>query len=149
MGAKVKEWVNQVNHLAKIAISQPHAAYTAFTHGLLGSWTYLLRTVPDVGPLLQPLEEAIHQIFLPALTGRAPCCPMERELLSLPTCLGGLGIIDPSKTAGSEFATSTKLSAPLTALIVAQECCYSVDLDEQRKVKAEARASKRSSQCRN
>ena len=67
-------------------------------------------------------------------------------MLSLPTRLGGLGIIDLSKIAASEFATSTKLSAPLMALIVAQECCYSVDLDEQRKVKAEARASKCSSQ---
>ena len=33
-----------------------------------------------------------------------------------------------------------------SSLIVAQECCYSVDLDEQRKVKVVARASKRSSQ---
>ena len=37
-------------------------------------------------------------------------CTIERELLSLPTRLGGLGIIDLSKTAASEFATSTKLS---------------------------------------
>ena len=89
VGIKVREWTKQIHHLSTIALSQPHAAYAAFTHGLAGRWTYLLRTVQDISPLLRPLEDAIHQQFLPALTGRPPCSPEERELLSLPVCLGG------------------------------------------------------------
>jgi len=31
---KVEYWVNEVEKLSKIAETQPHAAYAAFTHGL-------------------------------------------------------------------------------------------------------------------
>ena len=31
---KVCEWVNEIEHLSSIALTQPHAAYAAFTHGL-------------------------------------------------------------------------------------------------------------------
>ena len=142
VGEKVKEWVEQIHRLSSIASTQPHAAYAGFVHGLVGRWTYLLRTVPDIGPLLLPLEEAIHQKFLPALTGRPPCSPEERELLSLPVRFGGLGIIDPSTTANTEFQISELVSAPLVALIVLQENVYSVDQHELRKIKADARAAK-------
>ena len=30
-----------------IAISQPHAAYTPFTYGLISRWLYVLCAVPD------------------------------------------------------------------------------------------------------
>ena len=30
---KISQWVSEVNTLSSIAISQPHAAYTCFTHG--------------------------------------------------------------------------------------------------------------------
>ena len=33
---KVREWSEEVWQLAHVAISQPHAAYAAFTHGLSG-----------------------------------------------------------------------------------------------------------------
>ena len=142
VGEKVKEWVEQIHRLSSIASTQPHAAYAGFVHGLVGRWTYLLCTVPDIGPLLLPLEEVIHQKFLPVLTGRPPCSPEERELLSLPVRFGGLGIIDPSTTANTEFQISELVSAPLVALIVLQENVYSVDQHELRKIKADARAAK-------
>lgn len=55
-----------------VSITQPHAAYAAFTHGLelTSKWTYLARTIPDIEDLLQPLECVIRQRFLPSLTGR-------------------------------------------------------------------------------
>ena len=31
---KVQQWVEEVQHLSSIANTQPHAAYSAFTHGL-------------------------------------------------------------------------------------------------------------------
>ena len=52
-----------------------------------------MRTMPEVGPLLQPFEDKIRHIFIPALTGRPSCSDLERllQILSLPARLGGLG----------------------------------------------------------
>ncbi len=78
---KVQEWTKEIMNLAKVAPSQPHVAYTAYVHGLSSRWSYLLRTVPGIDYLLQPLETAIHQHFIPALTGDQHA-PQTRE-----TCL--------------------------------------------------------------
>jgi len=48
VAGKVQSWVSDVSALAQVAASQPHAAYSAFTHGLIGRWVYLMRTVPDI-----------------------------------------------------------------------------------------------------
>ena len=76
---KVHEWSKEVNKLAEIATSQPHAVYTALTHGLQSKWTYLTQTVPNISDLLEPLEYALHQKLLPALTGRDGITDTERE----------------------------------------------------------------------
>ena len=93
---KVREWSEEVQQLAHIAISQHHAAYAAFTHGLSSRWTYLLRTIPNVQDLFLLLENAIQQHFIPALTGLPPCSKLERDLLALPVRHGGLGIVNPT-----------------------------------------------------
>ena len=41
--AKVVEWTEEVTKLAEFARSQPHAACAAFTHRLIGRWTYAIR----------------------------------------------------------------------------------------------------------
>ena len=38
---KVSEWCSEVEKLARIAETQPRAAYAAVTHGLIGKWNYL------------------------------------------------------------------------------------------------------------
>ena len=35
MQRKVEGWVKEVERLSMFAMTQPHAAYTAFTHGLI------------------------------------------------------------------------------------------------------------------
>jgi len=69
MQEKVNYWVCCVQQLSKIARVQPHAAYCAFTHGLIGKWTYFLHTIPDISDLLKPLEIAITGEFISAITG--------------------------------------------------------------------------------
>ena len=55
--SKVQSWSEDVIHLAGIASSQPHAAYSAYTHGLASKWNYILRT-PHVTVLcLLPLRK--------------------------------------------------------------------------------------------
>ena len=70
----------------------PHSAYAAFVHGVLHKWNYVMRTIDLVGSLFQPLEDTIHEHFIPALTGRDPCSELEWELLALPCRFGGMNI---------------------------------------------------------
>lgn len=79
---KVEEWCKELMSLARIAKSQPHAAFVTFTHGMASKWTYVSRPIPEIDDLLQPLEEIIHQHFIPAITGHPPCSPCERQPLA-------------------------------------------------------------------
>ena len=56
---KVQQWAGELEQLATIARSQPHAAHAAFTHGMISKWTYLTHTMPGIGPNLLPLETII------------------------------------------------------------------------------------------
>jgi hypothetical protein len=67
---KVEQWVNKVEKLAEVAVTQPHAAFAAFTHCLQGQWTFLSRTMPDCEEHFQPLENAIREKFIRALLKR-------------------------------------------------------------------------------
>jgi len=44
---KVLEWKEELLQLANVALSQPHAAFAAFTHGFVYKFTYLSRTTPN------------------------------------------------------------------------------------------------------
>ena len=121
---KVDGWVKEIDRLSSFAVSHPHAAYAAFTHGLSNKWTYLARTVPDIADLFRPLEEAIRHRFLPSLTNQNAFNYHLRELMALPVRFGGLNIIDPSSLASSQFQASMKITAPIVALIHLQSAEY-------------------------
>ena len=70
LSSKVIEWCAEIEALAGVANTEPHAAYAACTHGMFSKWSFLSRVVPDIGPLLQPLEDSVHYKLLPVLTGR-------------------------------------------------------------------------------
>ena len=88
---KIDEWITNVERLAKIAVTEPQVAFSAFTQRMQSRWVFVLRTVKDISNLMQPLENVIRQNFLPALLGRK-VNDQERELFSLPAKHGGLGI---------------------------------------------------------
>jgi len=115
---KVAHWVKQLDRLTTIARSQPHAAYSALTHGLCARWTYLSRTVPNIGQLLEPIETSIRQNLLPAITGQPAPSDQTRSLFELPTRLGGMGIPDPSKGAKTHLEDSLTITRPLVSLIM-------------------------------
>jgi hypothetical protein len=100
-------------------LSQPQASYAAYTFGLKHRWTYFLRTLPDIQDLLEPLEKAISQILIPAITDHQ-CNPLYRDNLALPARLGGLGLENPSHETEREYASSKRVTAPLVDQIVAQ-----------------------------
>ena len=68
VSSKEEGWIAEIIRLSAITSTQPHATYVAFTHGLSSHWTYISRTVPDIQDLLLPLENVIHQHFIPVLT---------------------------------------------------------------------------------
>ncbi len=65
---KVQQWSRELECLASIAHTQPHAAHAAFIHGLASKWSYLTRTIPNTSHLLQPLEDTIRTRLAPACT---------------------------------------------------------------------------------
>ena len=118
---KVAIWVNEVKKLSEIALTEPHAAYTAFTSGLRHKWNYVSRTIPDIEALMQPLEDSIRNDFLRVILNGHICSNDERDLLALPPRMGGLGIINPAKVTSIEFSNSLKLTAGLTGHIIDQK----------------------------
>ncbi len=142
---QVSEWCRQLKTLSSIALSHPQEAYCAFTHGLKGKWSYLTRTTPGIGDLLQPLEKILREDFIPAITGRP--CPgdLERELLSLPPRLGGLGITDPS-TRTEDYRFSLEVTAPLIALVTLQSSGSTPPVETQHAIKKRLQTEKRAAQ---
>ena len=61
---RVDQWCDEVRLLSAIATTQPHAAFAAFTHGLSSKWSYLSRTIPDLGGHFLPLENIIRSEFM-------------------------------------------------------------------------------------
>jgi len=96
---KVQLWSEEIHTLSNFAQKHPHSAYSAFTHGVVHKWNFLMRTIKSISHLLQPLEDAIHQFLIPALSGRSPCSELESELLSLHCCMGGLNIPNPTNNS--------------------------------------------------
>ena len=125
---KVGQWTQELENLATIAMTQPHAAYAAFTHGLTSKWSYLTRTTRDVSSLLQPLELVIRSKFIPALTGQPPPDDELRNLLALPARLGGMALTNPTTQADNEFSASLKVTDPLKYAILKQSFEYAGDV---------------------
>ena len=138
----VSEWVRELERLSSFAISQPHAAYAAFTHGFTSKWTFLVRTTPDIGSLLKPLDDMIRLKFLPALTGQNAPNNTERDLLALPARLGGIGIIDPTQL--NSITLYHLKECFKVSLILQQSTSYPAYCKElQRKAKLDAYQAKR------
>ena len=122
---KIDAFVNDIENLAKIAEQYPQSAYAAFSHCIEGKWRYLMRIVEDIDSPLQPLEDSINQVFIPALTGRSQCNPDERSFMSLPIRYGGLNIVNPVTNASQEYQASQKISKPFKDMIVEQRESFS------------------------
>ena len=116
--------------LSSIAVTQPYAVFTAFTHSLTSRWTYLARTTPNIEDLIKSLEEIVRKVFLPKLTGQNAFNDTERDLLALPVRLDGLGILDPCKKSALHYSMCEAISAPLVRLILDQSETYAPEVKE-------------------
>ena len=90
----------------------PQVAFTAFTHGLAGTWGYLARTCGDIDNQCSALEGVIRRELIPAMTGRN-VSDVERDLLGLRARFGGLGLPNPSGEAPFSFSLASKVTQAL------------------------------------
>ena len=120
VGNKVEIWIQEILMLSEFAMSQPQAAYAAFSFGVRHKWTYFLRTIPDIEDLLQPLDETIRSVLIPTLLNDT-ISNQDRRILELPVRLGGLGIVNPSTEAKSNHQYSKRIKRPLTKHTIEQK----------------------------
>ena len=107
MEDKVSKWCKEIEILADIAKSQPHAAYAAFIHGEQHKFTYFLRTIANISTILKPLDDMINNTFIPTLFGRE-ITENERDIISMPIREGGLGLRTLSDNADQSYHSSSK-----------------------------------------
>ena len=80
---------------------------------LQSEWQYLQRTVPGVGTLMGPIEEALREKMFPSLSRGEEIDADFRKILGHGVKHGGLGIPDPQLSAESEYNTSKAASREL------------------------------------
>ena len=116
---KVNKWTSNIEALAEIAKSEPHAAYAAYLHGEQHKYNYFKRTLLNIDSNLKPLDDAITNLFIPSLFGGV-ISENERNVISLPIREGGLGVRKVGENSDLCFKTSTKITQPLIDEIIKQ-----------------------------
>eukprot|EP00117_Sycon_ciliatum_P028578 scpid92615/ scgid22935/ len=102
----------------------------------------LARTMDLPADAYQPLEDAIRQLLIPALTSRNPPAASERVILALSCRLGGMGLIDPTLLC-RQHAQSIKITECLVQRILAQDWSIDGVGEATRRAKAAARTETR------
>ncbi|KAL5266094.1 hypothetical protein ACHWQZ_G006670 [Mnemiopsis leidyi] len=69
---KVNDWVVDMNDISTAAACEPQLAFASYYYGISKMWNYLMRTTPDIAPLLSPIEKSIKQQLIPSPTGINP-----------------------------------------------------------------------------
>ena len=91
----MEAWADGVRFLGKISQQHPQLSYASLGISLQLNCQYLQRTVPRVGTLMGPIEEALREKFFPALFGKEEINADFRKILDHSSKHDGLGIPDP------------------------------------------------------
>ena len=83
MKPQVEAWAHGVRVLGKIALRHPQSAYAGMQMLLQLECQYLQRTVPGVGTLIGPIEEALREKFFLVLFGGEEINTNFRKILGL------------------------------------------------------------------
>ena len=86
----------------------------------------VISSCADTQDLQEPLEKAISDVLIPAITKQA-FNQNDRNIISFPPRHGGLGITNPCTKPCLEYSSSIKVTAPLVDKIVSQ----SLELPEE------------------
>ena len=64
---KIWGWMDLVKLLAGVAHKHPQSAYAGLQNSFQQDWAFVQRVTPGVGDTFGPVEEALREIFVPAL----------------------------------------------------------------------------------
>ena len=109
----VNEWVAELKLLTKIAKFYSQATYCTFTSGFRQKFNYVIRTIPNISHLLQPIENVIREEFITSLFEGRTCNDEDCQILSLPVKLGGMGITNITSISNIEYQNSKKITKNL------------------------------------
>ena len=104
---KVDEWINELKVLAMIGEKQPQVAYSALVKSLQSKWNFVQRVIQGGQMSYHRLEKFLADVLLPAFFG-TEVTNEERDLFSLPSRLGGLGVFNPEKKSGQSYVYSRR-----------------------------------------
>ena len=125
---KVSFWTSAVTDLAFVALSHPQTAFAGLQKSLQHEWQFIQRVIDDIGDCFFDIEEAIADIFLPALYGESlQNCTYRRNLASLPVKFAGLALPDPTATSESNYEASTLVCSHLLSAFRGSESFSSTD----------------------
>ena len=103
---KVNKWTTNIETLAHVALTQPHAAYAAYVNGERHRPTFLQRAMPDIGKFFEPLGDAVRITLAPALLG-CQLSDLHMQQMRLPAREGGLSLDDGSEDAPRKHSDSS------------------------------------------
>ena len=116
----MENWCVQLETLSFLAIANPQCAYAVYTHGFSSKFSYIMRTIPRSSIFFEPIETILVEKFIPALFGRN-VSPLMRDLVTLPSKMGGLGISNPVIDAEIQFQNSLLVTDQLKSVILLQQ----------------------------
>ena len=116
----MENWCVQLETLSFLAIANPQCAYAVYTHGFSSKFSYIMRTIPRSSIFFEPIETILVEKFIPALFGRN-VSPLMRDLVALPSKMGGLGISNPVIDAEIQFQNSLLVTDQLKSVILLQQ----------------------------
>ena len=122
----VSKWCEELTKLSEIAMTQPQAAYAAFTSGYKYKFSYFMRTINCISYFKSPVEKIIKEKLITALFDGFPIWEEFTKLLDVPWKLGGMGVIDPTENANDKYSNSRELTSQLTNSIKQQKHRYTV-----------------------
>ena len=118
---KIEIWAKELNVLSGFAVSQPHAAFSAFSKGFKSKFTYFFRTIPEIADMLEPIECFLENKLVPALFGsESPLENKKRQIIGLPVSKGGLGFGALKEEARFQNENSKIFSKPHKQAIIDQ-----------------------------
>ena len=138
---RVNEWIAELKLLTKIAKFYLQTAYCGFRSGFRQKFNYVIRTIPNINHLLQPIENVIRQEFVTSLFERRTCNDERHQLLYLPFKYDGMGITNIKSISGIEYQTSKKTMKNLVGKIKNQKARTSASLENSSNLQEKFKSS--------
>ena len=70
--------------MSRVAVNHPKTAYTGLHKSLHQEWSFVQHVTPDIGMLLQTIEDALRNVLLPSLFKWSKSHIPRREFIGLP-----------------------------------------------------------------